>query len=155
MKVKNAYKKFSKDVDMVKLKTPINQVIHIFAKNRERRSVYVVDDSKKLIGIITVKGIFTSLRPDITLDEINFFLKGDRLKTAEDVMVEPKEAVTLDDSMETGLRKAVILGMRDVPVCKNGKLIGELDVFELVYGLSKSHMKCDKKSCKKVKIDRG
>jgi len=137
IKVRYAYKKFSDKVDTVKPDTPIEEVINIFMNSKKRRSVYVVDDSENLIGVITVNEIFTSLRPNITLDEINFFLKKDRIKTAEDVMFEP-EIVTMDDDVEEALRKAKILGIHDIPVCRNGKLIGELDAFELVYGLMKS-----------------
>jgi len=30
-------------------------------------------------------------------------------------------------------------GLQDIPVCKDGKLVGELDCFELIYGLVKSN----------------
>jgi CBS domain-containing protein len=154
MKVKYAYKKFSGIVDTVNLRTPIEEVINIFMKSKKRRSVYVVDESNKLIGIITANEVFTSLRPDITLDEINFFLKGDRIKVAEDVMIEPTETVTIDDDVETALRKADNLGIQDVPVCKKGKLIGELDAFELVYGLNQFYRQDGKKPVKCVKTNR-
>jgi len=137
MKVNDVYKKFSSKVDTVKLNTPINEVINIFMKSKKRRNVYIIDDSKNLIGLITVNEIFTSVRPDIHPNKIIFFLKKDNIKTAKDVMIEP-EIVMIDDDLENALRVAKIFKLQDIPVCKNGKLVGELNAFELVYGLMKS-----------------
>ncbi|MFH1445159.1 MAG: CBS domain-containing protein [Nanoarchaeota archaeon] len=136
MKVNDVYKKFSSKVDTVKLNTPINEVINIFMNSKKRRNVYIVDDSKNLIGLITVNEIFTSVRPDIQPNKILFFMKRDSIKTAKDVMIEPKIVMT-DDNLEDALRVAKIFKLQDIPVCKNGKLVGELNAFELVYGLMK------------------
>ena len=137
MKVRDVYKKFSEKVDTVEPNTPINKVVNIFMESKKRRNVYVVDDSEKLIGLITVNEIFTSVRPDISPNKILFFIHKSNIKTAKDVMTEP-EIVKLDDSLEDALRVAEVFKIQDIPVCKNGKLVGELDVFELVYGLMKS-----------------
>ena len=137
MKVRDVYKKFSEKVDTVKPNTPINKVVKIFMESKKRRNVYIVDDSENLIGLITVNEIFTSVRPDISPNKILFFIHKSNIKTAKDVMTEP-EIVKLDDSLEDALRVAEVFKIQDIPVCKNGKLVGELDVFELVYGLMKS-----------------
>jgi CBS domain-containing protein len=137
MKVKDVYKKFSGNVDRVNPDTPIEEVIDIFMKSRERRNVYVVDKSNNLVGVITASEIFTSVRPDITPNKIVFFLEKDSIKTAKDVMIQP-EIVMPDDELEDALRTAKVFKIQDIPVCKNGKLIGQLDAFELVYGLMKS-----------------
>ena len=75
MKVRDVYKKFSDKTDIVDSQTPIEKVIDIFMKSRERRNVYVVDKSNKLIGMIRAQEIFKSVRPDITPNKIIFFLK--------------------------------------------------------------------------------
>lgn len=137
MKVKDVYKKFSGSVDTVNPDTPIEEVIDIFMKSRQRRNVYVVDESSNLIGVITASEIFTSVRPDITPNKIVFFLKKDSIKTAKDVMIQP-EIVMPDNELEDALRTAKVFKIQDIPVCENGKLIGELNAFELVYGLMKS-----------------
>ncbi len=137
MKVRDVYKKFSEKVDTVKPNTPINKVVKIFMESKKRRNVYIVDDSENLTGLITVNEIFTSVRPDISPNKILFFIHKSNIKTAKDVMTEP-EIVKLDDSLEDALRVAEVFKIQDIPVCKNGKLVGELDVFELVYGLMKS-----------------
>lgn len=134
MKVGMVYNKFSGSVDTVKTNTPIKEVIDIFMKSRNRRNVYVVDNSRNLIGLITVNEIFTSVRPDISPNKVVFFLKKNKIKTAKDVMIEP-EIVSLDDDLEDALRTAKVFKLHDIPVCSNGKLVGELDAFELVYGL--------------------
>lgn len=137
MKVKDVYKKFSGSVDTVNPDTPIEEVIDIFMKSKQRRNVYVVDESSNLIGVITASEIFTSVRPDITPNKIVFFLKKDSIKTAKDVMIQP-EIVMPDNELEDALRTAKVFKIQDIPVCENGKLTGELDAFELVYGLMKS-----------------
>jgi len=137
MKVGMVYKKFSGGVDKVKVNTPIHDVLDIFMKSKKRRNVYVVDNSGNLIGLITINEIFTSVRPDISPNKIVFFLKKKSIKTAKDVMVEP-EIVALDDDLEDALRTAKVFKLHDVPVCANGQLVGELDAFELVYGLMRS-----------------
>ncbi len=137
MKVKDVYKKFSGSVDTVNPDTPIGKVIDIFMKSKQRRNVYVVNESNNLIGVITASEIFTSVRPDITPNKIVFFLKKDSIRTAKDVMIQP-EIVMPDNELEDALRTAKVFKIQDIPVCENGKLIGELDAFELVYGLMKS-----------------
>ena len=137
MKVRDVYNKFSGDVDIVNHNAPINKVINIFMRNKKRRNVYVVDDSKSLVGLITVNEIFTSVRPDIGPNKIIFFLKKESIKTAKDVMIDPG-TVKMDDELEDALRIARIFKLHDIPVCEKGKLIGELDAFELVHGLLKS-----------------
>ena len=137
MRVRDVYKKFSSEQDTVKPNTPINEVIDIFMRDKKRRNVYVVDDSKRLIGLITVNEIFNSVRPDVHPNKILFFLENNNVKEAKDVMFEP-EIVKLDDELEDALRVAKVSKINDVPVCEKGKLVGELDAFELVYGLMKS-----------------
>ena len=53
------------------------------------------------------------------------------------MMIQP-EIVMPDNELEDALRTAKVFKIQDIPVCENGKLIGELDAFELVYGLMKS-----------------
>jgi len=137
MKVGDVYRKFSDKVDTVGPETPIEKVISIFMKSRERRNVYVIDKSGRFIGMIRANEIFRSVRPDITPNRFIFFLKKDDIKKAKDVMIQP-EIVMLDDELEDALRTAEVFRIQDIPVCKDGKLVGELDAFELVYGLMKS-----------------
>ena len=137
MKVRDVYNKFSGDVDTVNQNTPINKVINIFMKSKKRRNVYTLDDSKNLVGLITVNEIFTSVRPDISPNKIVFFMKKESIKTAKDVMIDPG-IVKLDDDLEDALRVVRIFKLHDIPVCEKGKLIGELDAFELVHGLLES-----------------
>lgn len=137
MKVADVYRKFSKDVDTVYPDTPIEKVIGVFMKSRERRTVYVTDKSGRLLGMIRAEEIFKVVRPDITPNKVIFFMKRDPLKTAKDAMVEP-EIVTPDDELEDALRAAEVFKLQDIPVSKDGRLVGELDAFELVYGLMRS-----------------
>ena len=137
MKVKDVYRKFSSSQDTVSPDTPISKVIEIFMKDRKKRNVYVVGSAKKLIGMITVNEIFKSVRPDIHPNKILFFLEKDNAEYARDMMFEP-EIVNPDDELEDALRVARVSKMSDIPVCEEGMLIGELDAFELVYGLMSS-----------------
>lgn len=144
MKVGEVYNKFSDRFDTVKMETPIDEVIDIFMKSKKRRNVYVVDDSRKLIGLITVNEIFTAVKPEISPTKIIFFLRKKEIKAAKDVMIEP-ETVTPNDDLEDALRTAKVFKLHDVPVCENGRLVGELDAFEIVHGLMISDKKTGKK----------
>jgi CBS domain-containing protein len=137
VKVAEVYRKFSKDTDTAYLDTPIENVIKVFMKSRERRTVYVIDKSGRLLGMIRPEEIFRSVRPDITPNRIIFFLKKESVKTAKDVMLQ-SEMVSPEDDLEDALRTAKIFKLQDMPVCRYGKLVGELNAFELVYGLMKS-----------------
>ena len=137
MKVGDAYKLFSKKTEMVDPDTSIDKVVSIFMKEKKIRNIYVVDGETKLVGMITVNEIFTSVKPDITPNKIAFLLKKKTIKTAKDIMIEPV-TVTPEDDLEDALRTAEVFRIHDIPVCENGRLIGELDPFELIYGLLKS-----------------
>ena len=64
-------------------------------------------------------------------------MKEPKKATAMDIMTSPT-IVQLEDSLEDTLIVARKFRLQDAPVCKKGKLIGELDCFELIYGLSSS-----------------
>ena len=136
MNVRDVYKKFSKSVCKIEPDMPIEKVIRIFLESK-RRNIYIVNKSGNLIGVITANEILTSVRPDISPNKVLFFISRKDIKTAKDVMIEP-QIVKLDDNLEDAMRVAKVFKIQDIPVCEKGKLVGELDAFELVYGLVKS-----------------
>jgi len=136
MNVRDVYKKFSKSVCKVEPDTPIEKVVNVFLESK-RRNIYVVNKSGNLMGLITSNEILTAVRPDISPNKVLFFISRKDIKKAKDIMIEP-QIVKLDDSLEDALRVAKVFKIQDIPVCEEGKLVGELDAFELVHGLVKS-----------------
>ena len=137
MKVKDAYERLSSCTDKVRADDSIERVFEVLLRNKSTRTVFVVDEKGYLRGVITLQEIF-SLLGDRTPDKLLFFLKQKKKDCAVDIMVEPT-IVRLEDTLEDALVVAKNCGLQDIPVCKAGKLIGELDCFELIYGLVKSH----------------
>ncbi|WP_368505127.1 CBS domain-containing protein [Alkalihalophilus sp. As8PL] len=102
------------------------------------RSIYVVDESNKLLGIITLKELLKVLavRGGISSGEIP--TRGKLLcyisanTTAKDIM-RPPTSVKTTDSLEKALEIFVSHGLEELPVVdENNVVIGDLDAYELL-----------------------
>jgi CBS domain-containing protein len=102
------------------------------------RSVYVVDENNKLLGIITVKellkvlavrgGISSGKTP--TRRKLLNYVSADT--TAKDIMRSPISVKTTD-SLEKALEIFVLHGLEELPVVdENNVVIGDLDAYELL-----------------------
>jgi len=138
LKVKDAYEKLSPRTDKVQMDDSLEKVFEVLLRNKSTRTVFVVDEKDCLRGAITLNEIFNLLEDSVSPRKLLFFLKQQKKDCAADIMVEPT-IVQLEDTLEDALIVARNCGLQDIPVCKNGKLVGELDCFELIYGLIKSH----------------
>ena len=137
IKVMDVYAENSPFVDKVLESDTIEKVIAVMGENKTTRTVFVVDKSNNFMGIITIKEIFDLIFEEMRPKIMRVFKQKKNLK-AGDIM---KDAisVSLDDELEDALRAAKAGNLQDLPVCKNGKVIGELDCFELLYGLAKTN----------------
>ena len=136
------HQEFSSNTDKVKVDDSIEKIFEVLFANKSTRTVFVVDDSDRLRGVITLQEIF-GLLEESAPRKLLFFLKQQKKECAEDIMIEPT-MVQLEDTLEDALIVARKCGLQDIPICENGKLIGELDCFELIYGLIKSNQDTDK-----------
>lgn len=138
MKVKDLYQEFSPHTDKVREDDSIEKVIEVLFRNKSTRTVFVVDERDYLRGIITLQEIFNMLEDNVAPEKLLFFLKKRKKDCARDIMIKPT-IVRLEDNLEDALIVAKKCGLQDIPVCENGKLVGGLDCFELIYGLIKTY----------------
>ncbi len=135
MKVKDLYQKFSECTDQVKETDSVEKIIGVLFRNKATRTVFVVGNKGKLMGVIRLQEILDVLGKDLS-PPLFSFTKKQKKTTAVDIMILPT-VVQLEDPIEDALTVAIKFGLQDIPVCHKGKLVGELDCFELIYGLSK------------------
>jgi len=143
LEVKELYQEFSVNTDKVKMDESIERVFEVLLRNKSTRTVFIVDEKDFLRGVITLNEIFSLLEDSFSPKKLLFFLKQKKIKCASDIMIQPT-IIQLGDSLEDALIVAKKCGLQDIPVCEKGKLIGELDCFELIYGLIKSNQDTDK-----------
>lgn len=136
MKVKDLYQKFSECTDKVKETDSMEKIIEVLFRNKATRTVFVVDNKGKLMGVIRLQEILSAFGKDISPPLFSSAKKQKNI-TAVDLMILPT-IVQLEDNAEDALTVAIKFGLQDIPVCHKDKLVGELDCFELIYGLSKS-----------------
>ena len=133
MKVRDVYEKNSDFVDKVLESETIEKVIGVMGANKTTRTVFVVNTDKTLVGVITIREIFDCIFDEMKPKIIKLFDKKKHLKAGG--IMKPVISVSLDDDLDDALRAASAAGLQDLPVCKDGKVIGELDCFELLDGL--------------------
>ncbi len=138
MKVRDHFQKITIEADIVGVETSIEDIIEVVSRNTAARSVYVVDEEEKLVGIISVKEILNIMGAKYLKKRSVALAHGILAKTAADIMRDA-ECVGPDDDLEVALKVSVIHGIEDLPVVENEKIIGNLDCFELIKGIQQQH----------------
>lgn len=134
MKVKDCYTKITGEPSLVKKTDSIKEIIQKLSENPISRSVFVIDDNQNLVGIIDITTLFRVIRVRHLKEDAFTLLSEARARTAEDIMMEPI-SVSPDDDIENALMTALQHKLRDLPVTKDGKVIGDLNCFEILEGL--------------------
>jgi len=143
MKVRDFFQQVTPQADLVNIETSIEDIIDKVSENPASRSVYVVDDREVLVGIISVKEILNIMGAKYLKKRSVAIAHGILAKTAADIMRDP-EFVIPDDDLEVALKLSVMHGIEDLPVVDKGKIIGNLDCFELIKGIKEQHKKARK-----------
>ena len=138
MKVRDFFKKVTPGVDIVNIDTTVEGIIDIISKNPASRAVYIVDEEEKLVGIISVREILNILGAKYLKKRSISVAHGILAKTAADIML-AAESVSPDDDLEDALKVSVVHNLEDLPVVENDKVIGDLDCFELIKGITEQH----------------
>jgi len=133
VKVKDVYAENSGFVDVVSESDSIERVIAVMGANKATRTVFVINETKDLVGIITIHEIFEHIFDEMKPKIIKWLDKKKNLK-ARDIM-RAAISVSLDDDLDDALRAASTTKLQDLPVCESGKIVGDLDCFELLDGL--------------------
>ncbi|MBU0635924.1 CBS domain-containing protein [Candidatus Micrarchaeota archaeon] len=135
MKVRDVYMDNSGFVDRVLESDSIEKVVAVMGAIKTTRTVFVVDKSENLLGVITIQEIFDRIFDEMKPRIIGWFRKKkEKDLKARDIM-RPVTSVSLDDELGDALRVASAAKLQDLPVCEDGKVVGELDCFELLAGL--------------------
>jgi CBS domain-containing protein len=137
-KVRDYYSTITSKVELVNMDTPINEVIMAVSRHPASRSAYVVDNDGKLLGVITVRDVLNIIGAKYLDKRTATAIKRIMAVTAADLMREA-ESVNPDDTMERALKIAVMHNMGDIPVVEQGKVVGNLDCFELLNGILDQH----------------
>ena len=133
-KVSDVYQRFTPQLELVAPDAPIDEVIDRVAADRGSRSVFVVESDNRLRGIIRMQDIMHRVGAKHVTTR-GFIGAADRLASvAEHMMIEPL-AVTPEDEIDEALRIAVQFNIEDVPVVTDGKVVGQIDCFEILYGM--------------------
>ena len=131
MKVKEVYETITQGADLVREKDPIADVIRKVAENLASRSAFVVNDREELVGIIDVRDLLRVAGAKFLSQETLTVIPYLTARTAADIM-QPPFSVGLEDDLEEGLRLAVRHDLKDIPVVENGKVVGDLNCFEIL-----------------------
>jgi len=134
MKIRDVYQRYTARHETVGPEAPIADVIASVARDRGSRDVFVVDESQALSGIIRMDEILRRLGSK-HLPERGFMSASDILGTrAKDLMIEPL-SVAPEDDVDDALRIAVRFDLEDLPVVQDGKVVGQIDCFEMLHAL--------------------
>jgi len=130
MRVKDCCNEVTHEADLVRESDSIEKVMNVMAEDPLSRSVYVVDDEKRLLGIIIVKDVLEFLGPQFV--DSSRSVSEIFAQTAGDMMRAPV-SVSMEDSIEKAMEIAIQEWLDDIPVCdKDGRVIGDLNCFEMI-----------------------
>ena len=134
--VRDAYRLVVTNPIVVTKGMDLHDVVDRVLADPRTRSAYVVDDKRKLVGMIGLTEMLAAIQGSLSL-----FEKGrqqPRSKriplpfSVEEYMVKPV-TVTEDDRLLTALEKMMKHGLEDLPVIdEHNTLIGELNGFEIL-----------------------
>ncbi len=137
-KVRDYYKEICPEIGLIRIDTPINDIVKIISEHPASRSVYVIDHDGDLVGLISIKEILSIIGAKYLKKRTITVLHEILATTAADIMREA-EAVSPDDTLEQALRIAVMYNLEDIPVVEGKKMAGCLGCFELIKGILEQH----------------
>lgn len=140
IKVKDIYKLLTCQAKVIKENANKQEAVStVLSGSPVSRSVYVVDDHRRLKGIITleeiIKGVAvkSGIMPhDLNLNTPFQLLHYSPFGTARDLMA-PPVSVTLETRLQEALEKMVEYRLNELPVVDDeGKIVGDLNAFEML-----------------------
>ncbi len=134
IKVKSVRSLITKIASVVKKDDDPMTIAKAIVSDPKTRSVYVVDNDNKLLGIIPVINFAQYLFYEYVPDEFLYYkaVKPLEIIKAEDIML-PSAYVKENDSLETAFQKMFTENLKELPVVDdNLHVIGDLNILELV-----------------------
>lgn len=134
--VRDAFRLVVTDPIIVTHQMSLHEVVDRVLADPRTRSAYVVDDKRRLLGMIGLEQMLTAIESSLSLFDKERPLvrskKGVLPFSVEEYMVKPV-TVYQDDKLITALRKMIDNSMEDLPVVDDdGVLLGELNGFEIL-----------------------
>ncbi len=130
-KVRDCFRTISKGADLVSPDASVEQVIASVAQDPASRAVFVVDEERRLLGIISVREILAVLGGKYA-NERGFGQTRELLATQASDLMGAGYWISPDDDIEEGLRIAVQQELHDIPVVEDGRVVGNLDCLEII-----------------------
>ena len=131
MKVKDVFQTISKGPDIVRESDSIQDVIQQVSKDLRTRSVFVVNQEEELVGIINVRDLLRVAGAKYLQRHTLTVIPYLTAQRAADIMQTPF-SVSPEDEIDDALRLAVTHDLKDIPVVEGGKIIGDLNCFEIL-----------------------
>ena len=131
MKVKDVFQTITKGPDIVRESDSIQDVIQQVSKDLRTRSVFVVNQEEELVGIINVRDLLRVAGAKYLQRHTLTVIPYLTAQRAADIMQTPF-SVSPKDEIDDALRLAVTHDLKDIPVVEEGKIIGELNCFEIL-----------------------
>ncbi|OGS42726.1 MAG: hypothetical protein A3K67_05965 [Euryarchaeota archaeon RBG_16_62_10] len=134
--VKDAYRLVVTDPIIVTKQMRLHEVVDRVLADPRTRSAYVVDDKRRLLGMIGLKQMLTAIESSLTVVDKGRTHPRSRHAplpfSVEEYMVRPV-TVSPDDRLLTALQKMMRSGLEDLPVVdEEGTIVGELNGFEIL-----------------------
>ncbi|ACR80287.1 MULTISPECIES: CBS domain-containing protein [Kosmotoga] len=140
MLVKDIFNSITLDAPIVKENAAIQDIVKALLDHPLARTVYVVDDNEKIVGMIPVLYLlkisgyefYGIIQPGSLFAKTIEIITG---KKAKDIMFDPI-TVTEETTLDEALRYMIENEVQEIPVIdKNGNILGDLNSLEILKAL--------------------
>lgn len=141
--VRDVSDKISKEVTLIKAGSSVSEAVEKMLNDPATRYVFVVDEDKKILGVLTLPLVLRYIAPRAGVWGKNIIETIKRLlimfkETVDEIMITKVPSVKLDESLNSALKKMCDSNLEELPIVDDeGRVIGELSGLEvMVAGLS-------------------
>lgn len=131
MKVKEVYQSVTEKAELVREDDSLPAVIQKVSRDPKSRSVYVVNEKEELVGIIDIRDLLRVAGTKYLQRETMTVIAYLTARRAADIM-QPPVSVSPEDDIQEALRLTVQHDLKDLPVVEGGKVVGDLNCFEIL-----------------------
>ncbi len=131
MKVKEVYQSVTEKAELVREDDSLPAVIQKVSRDPKSRSVYVVNKKDELVGIIDIRDLLRVAGTKYLHRETITVISYLTAQKAADIM-QPPVSVNPEDDIQEALRLTVQHDLKDLPVVEGGKVVGDLNCFEIL-----------------------
>lgn len=117
---------------------PLIKVLEKITEDLRTRQVYVVDEDKRLIGVVRMSSVVEYLFPYDAIIEhnnslYNAYYPKVNADSAEDIMISPPTKVTEETTLGEMARLMMKEGINELPVVDDQEfLVGQVNMYEVI-----------------------